>query len=179
MSLGEISTNYESDVENDIQIDEDISNIDFENIGLIPCELCETMINFEDYEAHMMDCIRNQNLRRQRFDILNSFMNILNSQELMNRVNNTNVTRTPRDAENMNETADNDEYNEENDIRDENPGNVNTVEVNNIEVNSDDEDVVIDDNAVNIGEPIVKVKSNNKILSIFFCVRPKIICVIV
>ena len=29
--------------------DEDLDNIDFENIGMVPCEICETMINFNDY----------------------------------------------------------------------------------------------------------------------------------
>ena len=97
MSLQDINNNYASDVENnqldeeetdeqDINInenngliDDDLNNIDFENIGMIPCEICQTMINFNDYSNHVSICVRSYNLRRERFNILNGFLNILNA----------------------------------------------------------------------------------------------------
>ena len=177
MSLEDININYESDIsesnndtsedniseddqyentvintvinENNGLPDEDLNNIDFENIGMVPCEICETMINFNDYNNHVSHCVRNYNLRRERFNTLNGVINLLNDSYDMNRGNNINTMRTPLDEEIMNDNDVNVEYNEENDNNDENIGNVNTVEVNNNDVNSEDVDVVNADNAVN------------------------------
>ena len=177
MSLEDINRNYESDInesnndtsedniseddqyentinntvinENNGLPDEDLDNIDFENIGMVPCEICETMINFNDYNSHVSQCVRNYNLRRERFNTLNGVINLLNASYDMNRGNNINTMRTPLDEENINDNDVNVEYNEENDNNDENIGNVNTVEVNNNDVNSEDVDVVNADNAVN------------------------------
>ena len=177
MSLEDININYESDInesnndtsedniseddqyentinntvinENNGLPDEDLDNIDFENIGMVPCEICETMINFNDYNSHVSQCVRNYNLRRERFNTLNGVINLLNTSYDMNRGNNINTMRTPLDEENINDNDVNVEYNEENDNNDENMGNVNTAEVNNTDVNSEDVDVVNADNAVN------------------------------
>jgi len=172
MSLEDINRNYESDInesnndtfeenqyentvnnivinENNGLPDEDLNNIDFENIGMVPCEICETMINFNDYNNHVSHCVRNYNLRRERFNTLNGVINLLNASYDMNRGNNINTMRTPLDEEIMNDNDVNVEYNEENDNNDENIGNVNTVEVNNNDVNSEDVDVANADNAVN------------------------------
>ena len=169
MSLEDISNNYESDIDNnqdiegqeieeqDINInennglidDDELSNIDFENIGMVPCEICQTMISFDDYSSHLTHCIRNYNLRRERFNILNGFLNILNASDNLIDGQNINNNLIPRDDENINETDEIQEYNDENEINEENIGNVNIEEVNNTEVNSEDEDVVNIDNAVN------------------------------
>lgn len=121
MSLEDINRNYESDInesnndtssdntfeenqyENNGLLDEDLNNIDFENIGMVPCEICGTMINFNDYNSHVTDCIRNSNLRRERFNTLNGVINLLNASYDMNRGNNINTMRTPLDEENMND----------------------------------------------------------------------------
>ena len=124
---------------------------DFENIGMIPCDICETMINFNDYNNHIIDCVRDFNLRRE------GFLNILNISEQIVGGNNININLTPRDAGRINEVNDNIEYNEENDINVENPGNVSSDVVNNIEVNSDVLEVVNADNSVNENnEPLVE-----------------------
>ena len=168
MSLQDINNNYASDVENSEQnqetqedqenininennglIDDELSSIDFENIGMVPCEICETMINFNDYSNHLSSCVRNYNLRRERFNILNGFLNVLNASENVMRGPNINNNLIPRDDEIINDRDDIVEYNEENEINDENMGNDNNDEVNNIEVNSEEDDVVNDDNTVN------------------------------
>lgn len=107
MSLQDINNNYASDVENnqleetdeqDVNInenngliDDDLNNIDFENIGMIPCEICQTMINFNDYSNHISICVRSYNLRRERFNILNGFLNILNESDNI-RTSNNNIS---------------------------------------------------------------------------------------
>ena len=107
MSLQDINNNYASDLENnqleetDQQnininennglIDDDLSNIDFENIGMIPCEICQTMINFNDYSNHVSICVRSYNLRRERFNVLNGFLNILNESDNI-RTSNNNIS---------------------------------------------------------------------------------------
>lgn len=168
MSLQDINNNYASDVENSEQnqetqedqenininennglIDDELSSIDFENIGMVPCEICETMINFNDYSNHLSSCVRNYNLRRERFNILNGFLNVLNASENVMRGPNINNNLIPRDDEIINDRDDIVEHNEENEINDENMGNDNNDEVNNIEVNSEEDDVVNDDNTVN------------------------------
>ena len=180
MSLEDISNNYDSDIDNNqdiegqeieqqeieqqeieeqdininennglIEDDNELSNIDFENIGMIPCEICQTMISFDDYSSHLTHCIRNYNLRRERFNILNGFLNILNASDNLIDGQNINNNLIPRDDENINDTDETQEYNDENEINEENTGSVNIEEVNNIEVNSEDVDVVNTDNAVN------------------------------
>jgi hypothetical protein len=125
---------------------EELINNEDNNIGMIPCELCETMILFDDYEEHVTECMNNYTLRRNNnFNVLNNLMNILNSPELTD-LNNNNEIRNPLEAEHISDNDVNDEYNDENEIRDENPGNVNNDIVNNIEVSSEEEDVVTDDN---------------------------------
>lgn len=146
MSLQDISNNYESDVEEQEE-QEDIN--DFENIGMIPCEICQNMINFDDYSNHLTDCITSYNLRRERFNILNDFLNILNASDNVMRGPNINNNFIPRDDETMNDTDDIQEYNDENEINEENTGNVNNEDVSNIEVNSEEDDVDRADNAVN------------------------------
>jgi len=162
MSLEDINTNYDSDMdesnsdtieeeqyENNGLPYEDLNNIDFENIGMVPCEICETMINFNDYNSHVSQCVRNYNLRRERFNTLNGVINLLNASYDMNRGNNINAIRTSLDEEIINDNDVNVEYNEENDNNGENIGNDNTADVNNTDVNSEDVDVVNADIAVN------------------------------
>ena len=118
MSLEDINNNYGSDVENDESdnennennednenniINDEISDINFENIGMIPCEICQTMINFDDYSDHLTHCIRNYNLRRERFNILNGFLNVLNASENDIRGNMINNNLIPRDDETIND----------------------------------------------------------------------------
>lgn len=129
---------------------EDINNnFDFESVGMIPCELCETMINFDNYNDHVSMCIRNYNLRRERFDILNGFLNILNASENVIRGNNNNTNLIPRDDENINEMDEMPFASVENDINEQNPGNENIDDVNNNAVNSEEGDVTNADNADN------------------------------
>ena len=149
MSLEDINMNYDSSTEDEDNEISGLDNFDFENIGMIPCEICETMINFNEYNDHISNCIRNYNLRRERMDTLNGLMNILNASEILYRSRNINSNLVPRDDERMNEIDENEEYNEENETSDENPGNVNTADVNNTAVNSDETDVVNADNADN------------------------------
>jgi hypothetical protein len=128
MSLQDINNNYASDVENnqldeeetdeqDININEnnglidnDLNNIDFENIGMIPCEICQTMINFNDYSNHVSICVRSYNLRRERFNILNGFLNILNTSDNNPRQINTNNNLISQN--NVNEDNYEDNYDE-------------------------------------------------------------------
>ena len=149
MSLEDINVNYSSSTEEEDNEMNEIDNFDFENIGMVPCEMCETMINFDEYNDHITECIRNYTLRRQRMNTLNGLMNILNASEFLYRSNNINTNRVPRDDEMINDNDENDEYNDENETSDENPGNVNTADVNNIDVNSEENDVVNADNADN------------------------------
>ena len=158
MSLEDINNNYESDIENTNTQNEDTQNediqnsyndFDFESVGMIPCELCQTMVNFEDYNDHITMCIGNYNLRRERFDILNGFLNILNASENLTRGNNNNTNLIPRDDENINERDEIPFASVENDINEQNPGNENIEDVNNNVVNSEEGDVTNADNADN------------------------------
>ena len=145
------------DVIENIEVN-NLTNDDFnlENIGMIPCEICETMISFNDYSRHITHCARVYDIQNERFNRLNGFIDLLNTSsvetyfsDVNGNINNINTIRVPLDDEIINDNEDNVEYTDENDNNDENIGNVNNTDVNNNDVNSDEEEVVNTDNTVN------------------------------
>ena len=139
---------------------------EYEN--LIPCEICNTLVNFEDYNDHINNCsnpfnsLFSSNLSSLDNPIFNSFMNISQSPQVIflpmqNQSNNVNENNV--ENENNLENEDNsDDNNDEN-----NP----EIEINIID--SDDESLDDNENVnENLGNPNLPLQNilNNLVQNI-------------
>ena len=148
----EISNDEPNDDESTIT---DTSNDqeEIDNVDMIPCEMCNQNIHFDEYADHIENCMSIYNNRVRRFNTLNNLVNILNFPNLnnvegvdVNSLSNINETRTPLEADNINETDDNDEYNEVNETNEDNGVNNINEEVINTDDTSDVGEVTTDEN---------------------------------